>query len=70
MIKVKMGASPRKIEFGLLKAGDVFIYQKKVFMRVLNVGTNVICLEDGVPGHIDMKTKVIKPRSAKLKLKL
>ena len=70
MIKVKIETSPKEVEFGLLKACDVFIYQKKTFMRVLNAGTNVICLEDGVPGHIDVKTKVIKPKSAKLKLKL
>ena len=38
MIKVKIGTSPKEVEFGLLKADDVFIYQKKTFMRVLNTG--------------------------------
>ena len=38
MIKVKIGTSPKEVEFGLLKADDVFIYQKKTFMRILNAG--------------------------------
>ena len=38
MIKVKIGTSPKEVEFGLLKADVVFIYQKTTFMRILNAG--------------------------------